>query len=195
MAIQTGFFIETKKELFLQLKQLTLSLDEIFQQPTELWKFSLSFQGTTIKDYLASLYTINQSVISTIKEITSDICDGKINNSHLYYESDLRVVEVLLDIYIQFSTKESNVHISDIPDLKSSVQQQIDNLYKIIELFPEDLAINIKVKPKVISKMSLDYYQLIYLAITHSQSQVNNIALVQSVAALNVKIKVIPTQK
>jgi len=194
MAIQTEFFTETKKELFLQLKQLTLSLNEIFKQPAELWNSSLSIQGSTTKDYLDSIYTINQSIISTIKEVSSDIYEGKINNSRLYFESDLRVVEVLLDIYIQFSAKEKNVNISDIMYLKASVEQQISTLYKMIELFPEDLATNVKVKPKVISKVALDYYQLIHLAVTHSQSQVNNITLVQNVIKLSVKTKVIPSQ-
>lgn len=187
MAIKTHFFTETKKDLYLSFNQISTSLKKICELPSDFWKCSLSSQNGSVKHNLASIYTINQSIIATINKVKTDLYEGKINNSRLYYESDLQVVDVLVSIYSQFSTKETNVIISDTKELKAKVLQQINTLYTCIEHFPEDLATNVKARPRVISKVSLDYYQLIYLAFTHTQSQINYIQLVQSLSRLTEK--------
>jgi len=178
------FFTKTKKELYSSFNQISGSTNELYNLPTNLWKLSLTSQGNSIKHNLASIYTINLSIIDTIEKVKTEVYEGKINNSRLYYESDLQVVDVLVNIYNQFAVKEKIVLISNTQDLKEKVLQQVNTLYSYIEHFPEDLAVNIKARPKVISKVSLDYYQLIYLAFTHTQLQINNIQLILNLSKI-----------
>jgi len=182
--MQNPFFTKTKKELYSSFNQISGAIKELCTLPTDLWSLSLTSQNASIKHSLASIYTINQSIIGTIEKVKTQLYEGKINNSRLYYESDLQVVDVLVSIYSQFAVKEKIVHISDTQDLQEKVQQQINTLYSYIEHFPEDLATNIKARPKVISKVSLDYYQLIYLAFTHTQLQINTIQLILNLSKI-----------
>ncbi|MFT6745831.1 MAG: hypothetical protein ACJAZ2_000169 [Glaciecola sp.] len=181
------FFTKTKKSLYLSSDQITSSLTKMYKLPPSFWKLSLSSQNNATKHNLCSIYTINQSVIATIIQVKSDLYEGKINNSRLYYESDLQVVDVIVNIYSQFSKKETNITMSDTNKLKEKILEQTNYLYSCIEHFPEDIATNIKARPSIISKVSLDYYQLIYLAFTHAQSQLNSIELVKSLSKLTEK--------
>jgi hypothetical protein len=182
--MQNPFFTKTKKELYHSFNQISNSINELYKLPTNFWKLSLVSQNDSVKHNLASIYTINQSIIATIEKVKVDLYEGKINNSRLYYESDLQVVDVLVNIYSQFATKEKIVLISDTKHLKKKVFEQINTLYSYIEHFPEDLATNIKARPRVISKVSLDYYQLIYLAFTHTKLQISTIQLIQNLSKI-----------
>ena len=178
------FFTKTKKELYHSFNQISESINKLYKLPPNFWKLSLTSQNDSVKHNLASIYTINQSIIATIEKVKVDLYEGKINNSRLYYESDLQVVDVLVNIYSQFAAKEKTVLISDTNELKEKMLQQIGTLYSYIEHFPEDLATNIKARPRVISKVSLDYYQLIYLAFTHAQLQINTIQLILNLSKI-----------
>ena len=181
------FFTKTKKELFHSFDEISKSLNEMYKFPLSFWNLSLSSQNNAIKHNLCSISNINQSIIATLDQVKTDIYEGKINNSRLYYESDLVVVDVLVNIYSQFSKKEANTTVSSIKELKAKVLEQTNYIYSCIEHFPEDLATNVKARPSVISKVSLDYYQLIYLAFTHAISQLNSIQLVKNLSKLTQK--------
>ncbi|MFT6715602.1 MAG: hypothetical protein ACJA0Q_000229 [Saprospiraceae bacterium] len=178
------FFTKTKKELYESFNQNSTSLNELFILPAGFWELSLVSRKESVRQYLDSIFTINQSLIATITEVKNDLYEGKINNSRDYYESDLQVVDVLVNIYSQFSIKVKIIGGQETEGLKEKVLQQLDELYSCIEHFPEDIATNVKSRPKVISKVSLDYYQLIYLAFTHTQSQINNIQLIKNLSKL-----------
>jgi hypothetical protein len=178
------FFAKTQKELFHSFNHISSSLSKLLPLPTDFWEATITTKSGAVIENLASIYTINQSIITTLDNVKTDICNGKMNNTRVYYESDLHIVDVLVSIYCQFCTKEKTASFTNVAQLKEKIKNQLRTLHAYIENFPEDLATNIKARPEVISKVSLDYYQLIYLAFTHAQTQIDGINLVKNLSEL-----------
>jgi hypothetical protein len=187
--MKNQYFIQTKEELFTTFNQIHQSFEEMKNVPAQFWELSLSSaqDSLAIKDHLQQIDLVNESIIKSIKEVTAGIYDGRINNPRLYKESDLQVVDVLVNIYTQFQSKSFSKPTLDITPLRARVADQLSELHSFIEHFPEDLATNIKVRPKVISKVALDYYQLIYLAFTHMQLHTSSMLLIKDVLKLTSK--------
>lgn len=170
------FFTETIKRCLTLTKEIETINDKLFTNTNK--NFSLYLKE------LSSICTINNSIIQSINTVQQEIFEGKINNHRQYIESDLVMIDVILNIYIQFGKENEISYSSNFEKLKTDFLNQIKFLKKSIELFPEDMATNVKRKPRVISTITLDYYQLIYLALSHSIIKIQGMLFTQNILEL-----------
>lgn len=184
--MKNQYFIQTKEDLFTTFNQIHQSFEKMKNLPANFWEISISspHDSIAIKDHFQQIYSVNESIIKSIKEVTASIYDGLMNNPRLYKESDLQVVDVLVNVYTQFQSKSISKRTLDTNAVQERVADQLNELHSFIEHFPDDLATNVKVRPKVISKVALDYYQLIYLAFTHMQLHTSSMLLIKDVLRL-----------
>lgn len=179
------FFKRTKNALIESINDISNALNLLYQNPSSFWDLSISTTDKSTKSYLATVYNVNQSIINTLNTMKNDIYEGKINNARQYFESDLTTVDVIVSIHSQYSNDDHSILITSTDKLKEKIMWQLDQLYSDITHFPEDLATNVKMRPRVVSVVSLDYYQMIYLALAHAHIQIQNIQLVESLINLS----------
>ena len=170
--MEQQFFIKTKQTLYELIDLLNVDYKNWFEKEDIEWQQSLSDQGKTIQMYFQEISAVNQQILNSIKKTNKEIYQGKINNRNQYLESDFIVVDVLMKIYSEFSTKKINAQAYQIQDLKQIIILQMDVLFQEIERFPDDFASNVKNIPGTITSVKLDFYQLIYLALCHAKHQI-----------------------
>lgn len=177
-------FENTKLTLQNAHNALTEQIHSLFRESSSFWEKRILDNKYTLKEELAFSYSTNHSIIQTIHQVQDDILEGKLNNHHEYYESDLGQIEVMLTLLFQTEKERKHVPYFTINELKKRIISQLETLSGCIEYFPEDLANNVKRKPKVITKLSLDYYQLIYTSILHCSFNIQNIILFRDLMKL-----------
>jgi hypothetical protein len=170
--MEQQFFIKTKQTLYELIDLLNVDYKNWFEKEDIEWQQSLSDQGKTIQMYFQEISAVNQQILNSIKKTNKEIYQGKINNRNQYLESDFIVVDVLMKIYSEFSTKKISSQAYQIQDLKQIIILQMDVLFQEIERFPDDFASNVKNIPGTITSVKLDFYQLIYLALCHAKHQI-----------------------
>ncbi len=148
-----------------------------FESDGQIWQQSLSKESKSLHDHFQEICTVNQIILDRLKQTKQEIYQGKLNNKHHYFESDFIVVDVVLKIYSEFSNKKIALQSTEIHDLKQILLIQLEKLFQEIEHFPDDFATNVKSSPGIITTVKLDYYQLIYLSLTHAQHQLLNMKL------------------
>lgn len=177
-----SYFSQSKKRIFELFESINSDLQFWFKQEPELWEAKSGFQEKSVKNYFEEISSLNQNIIQVLFKTQQEIYQGKFNNPYDYFESDFGMVDVILRIYFEFSSK--TVHIqkeTEIQDLKQVLILQMQRLFEETERFPEDFATNVKNSPGVITTVKLDYYQLIYLALSHAHQKLIDLQLNKSI--------------
>lgn len=172
------YFPNTKKHCLNLANEILTISNSLFIKSEEKNQSTLS-----IKE-LSSICNTNNSIIQSINTIKEEIFEGKINNHRQYLESDLSMIDVILNIYTRFGQPNDIIHFSNYNKLKSDFVKQIIVLKNAVDLFPEDMATNVKRRPRIISTISLDYYQLIYLALSHSMLKIQGLLFTHNILEL-----------
>ena len=181
-------FQNTKKQLTDAVINVKTQFDVLQSEHNCFWKESLvDHSNKSMHNELVSACTINESLLLTLASIQKKINDGEINNFRQYEESDLAMIQVASTIHWKFG-KACIIHTPDsIKILKEKLACQLQQLQYFINYYPDDLAINYKVAPAVICNYSLDFYQLIYLAINQSNYKIQSIYFSKNIHQLTQK--------
>ena len=103
---------------------------------------------------------------------------GLLNNENEYTESDLSVVNTMLNISV-FEIKSLDEFSIVLPYSKDELHLKIIGqfrvLFNLIMKIPLDFVNNYLTEMKVISGVRLDGYQFIYFALIHSEHHLNQI--------------------
>lgn len=161
-------------------------IKEIKQHQTRFYAPDVSLiEEKAVIKVMAEICSINNSLLHNIRTVKEAILEGKINNHRTYHESDLKMVDVILHIYHQCTQKNTMCWSKNYQKLQQQLDKQLIIFEQALDYFPEDLAINVKQKPTAITNISLDYYQFIYLALSHTYLELQGIKINQSINTMN----------
>lgn len=184
------FFQKTKTTLYNSSKEVKAAFRVLSKKPPSFWELSIPKHDQNAKSHLAKIYNVNQSLLHTLGLIKDGIYEGKMNNSREYTESDFITTEAIINLHNLYSNESNACCFSDIAVLKEKTTHQMKELHDYIDHFPEDLATNVKLCPRVISDIPLDYYQIIYLTFAHAKTQIQQIQLIEQLTGLSSAFKV-----
>ena len=181
-------FIKTKQQLTDAISNVKAQFKLLQTEPNCFWKGSLlDDSNIPMHNELLSACATNKSLLLTLIEMQKKINVGEINNFREYEESDLAMIQVASTIHWKFGQASFTHSNENIETLKNTFTQQLQQLENLINYYPDDLAINYKTTPELICNYSLDYYQLIYLAINQCNYKIQNIYFCKNIHQLTQK--------
>lgn len=187
-------FINTTKQIQLELKELSHYYITVFENFDEIWYDSSNAAGWSTKEIAEHVYLVNQHIISKIQFLKNLLLEGLVNNEVEYYESDLKLVDTMLlvSIYkLKASEEFTNSLCFSSEEMKFKLLNQISKLSNLVKELPLEMISNYKESPKFISGIKLDTFQLAHLAIKHSQHHFEQIVTLKTIdEALNQEVLV-----
>lgn len=201
--METQKFAATKKTVLTELIQVTKkfnSIIETVQFNQELERSSNSDQWDA-QMTLHHIFLVNEYLIDKIKRIKSFAFEGLMNNNCNYSESDLYLPNTMLNI-AQFQLKShedfsKNLHFTK-ESLHLKINRQIYQVHQIVKDFPTELANNFVDEFKLIPGIRLDFFQIIFLGLTHMKHHLEMLeknqvleSLMQSNQSLNSSEKLV----
>ncbi len=146
------------------------------------------------KRHAEHIYLVNKYIIEKVEHQIQLLHEGLVNEDCEYTESDLRVVETMLDVSM-FKMKTLPEFTKPLffsgQELEFKLAVQNLKLLKLVKEAPAFYANNYLANMKVLSGIKLDVYQLIYFAIKHSEHHLNQIMTTKEInLALNSNLKV-----
>lgn len=177
-------FYRTSEQVQNGLKNLTKQYTKVFNEFDYIWYNSSNNVGWSTKEISEHVYLVNQHVISKIKFLRSLLLEGLVNNEVEYFESDLKIVETMLSVSI-YKLEASEEFTSSLcfssEEMKFKLLNQLKILTDLVNDLPVEMISNYKESPKFISGIKLDTYQLVYLAIRHSQHHFSQISTLKTI--------------
>ena len=171
-------FLKTKLSLKKKAIEVTEKFNLIFEEIGEDLGANSILDSWTIKESVTHVYLVNQYLIKKLEKKIEFLHAGLLNNENEYRESDLRVVNTMLNISV-FEIKsldEFSIVLSYSKDeLHLKIIGQFRVLFNLIMKIPLDFVNNYLTEMKVISGVRLDGYQFIYFALIHSEHHLNQI--------------------
>lgn len=177
-------FNKTKEILLVESKDLVRNFATTFDDLFPIWNESFNESGWSCCEILEHVYLVNQHVLSKIKFIQNLLLSGLVNNEIDYSESDLRIVDVMLNVSIyRIEAPEEFVKplCFSSEEMKFKLINQISTIRKFVQELPLDMASNYKESSKFIGGIKLDIFQLIYLSIIHSKHHFNQIITLKAI--------------
>lgn len=174
-------FSETRQTITRKLCAITKSLNNIIREtefeaqqknhlPPESW-------DTQMK--LNHIYLVNEYLLEKMSRIKSFTHEGMMNNPADYYESDLTLVDTMMTLSL-FNTEpkaefSTNLFFSK-DSLHLKINRQIYQIHEAVKVFPNEIANNYIEEFKLIPGIKLDFFQIVYLGITHMLHHINQIS-------------------
>lgn len=172
----------TRKKIFTSLIDLKKELTVEFKALSNKWDSGSNRAGWTKKQIAEHVYLINQYAISRIKFVRSLLIEGLVNNEVEYNESDLSIVETMLNVSV-FRLETPPEFIKDMnfsaEEMKMKLMSQVYKLGELLDSIPGELISNFKEKTKFIPGIQLDIYQMIYLSIIHCKHHFEKIKTIE----------------
>ncbi|MBI35152.1 MAG: hypothetical protein CMP67_07300 [Flavobacteriales bacterium] len=134
---------------------------------------------SNVREILGHIYLVNQYLLKKIEKLGGLLNEGLVNQENEYVESDLNLVETMLNVSIFKITSctEFNVPVySSLEELELRLAVQFRKLVILSNTAPSEFANNYKTEMKVIPGIKLDIYQLIYFAMKHSGHHLGQIS-------------------
>ena len=171
-------FLKTKLSLKKKAIEVTEKFNLIFEEIGEDLGANSILDSWTIKESVTHVYLVNQYLIKKLEKKIEFLHAGLLNNENEYRESDLRVVNTMLNISV-FEIKSLDEFSIVLPYSKDELHLKIIGqfrvLFNLIMKIPLDFVNNYLTEMKVISGVRLDGYQFIYFALIHSEHHLNQI--------------------
>jgi len=171
-------FLKTKLSLKKKAIEVTEKFNLIFEEIGEDLGANSTLDTWTITESVTHVYQVNQYLIKKLEKKIEFLHAGLLNNENEYRESDLSVINTMLNISV-FEIKSLDEFSTVLPyskdDLHLKIIGQFRVLFNLIMKIPLDFVNNYLTEMKVISGVKLDGYQFIYFALIHSEHHLNQI--------------------
>lgn len=177
-------FSKTAETVYSGLNELTKQYTNVFNEFDSIWYSSSNNVGWSTKQISEHVYLVNQHVISKIKFLKNLLLEGLINNEIEYFESDLRIVDTMLSVSIyklEASQEFTHSLCFSSEEMKLKLLNQVKILKNLVQELPLEMISNYKESPKLMSGIKLDTFQLVYLAIKHSQHHFAQISTLKTI--------------
>lgn len=138
----------------------------------------------TARQTASHIYLVNQYMIKKIQDVIGLLNEGLLNEESEYFESDLILVETILNVSI-FKIKslpEYNLPLHySLEELELKMAIQILKFIQLAKEIPSSFVNNYLIQMKVISGIKLDVYQLLYFSIKHTEHHFSQIKSIESI--------------
>lgn len=184
-------FDQTKAQLRFYGQDLAAKLNKTFNSISEELLTPNEQSGWNAKQIASHIYLVNQYLIRKIEKLNSLLHEGLLNEEGEYFESDLTIIETMLNVSV--------FKIQSLPEFKTPLYYSLEELElklavqfrKLIQLTKDSLAAyanNYLIEMKVIPGIRLDVYQLIYFGMKHADHHLNQIITLETInKTLNIK--------
>ena len=138
----------------------------------------------TPKEIAGHIYLVNQYLIRKVEKITTLLHEGLLNEESEYLESDLTLVETMLNVsvYKIQSLPEFQLPLPfSLEELELKLAIQLRKLIQLSKEAPAAYANNYLSEMKVIPGIKLDIYQLIYFGLKHAEHHLDQIEALKSI--------------
>jgi len=183
-------FLKTKLSLRKKAIEVTEKFNVIFEELGGDLATDSTLDSWTISESVTHVCLVNQYLIKKLEKKIEFLHAGLLNNENEYKESDLSVVNSMLNISV-FKIKSLNEFSTKLnyskDELHLKIIGQFRMLFNLITKVPLDFVNNYLTDMKVISGIRLDGYQLIYFALIHSEHHLNQIITEVSIHELLAK--------
>jgi len=170
-------FEQTRLVLIDAAKKLSIKLNKTIcaSKPNE---FLQSHNHIKVKEVAAHIYLTNQYMIKKVEKVIGLLNEGLLNQDSEYLESDLTIVETILNVSVFKiqSLPEFQMSLNySMEELELKMASQIVKFTRLIKEIPSAYANNYMDYMKVIAGIKLDAYQLVYFAIKHTDHHLTQI--------------------
>ena len=175
-------FNQTRFVLIQAAKKLSGKLNRTIRSITS-EDYSYDDAQWTAKQTACHIYLSNQYMIKKIQNVIGLLNEGLLNEDSEYFESDLTIVETILNVsvYKIKSLPEYNLPLHySLEELELKMAVQIMKFIQLAKETPAAFANNYLTQMKVISGIKLDIYQLLYFAIKHTEHHLDQIDAIES---------------
>lgn len=132
-----------------------------------------------VQEAAGHIYLVNQYLLTKIEKLNALLHEGLVNQECEYFESDLTLVETMLNVSV-FKIKscsEFNIPVYfSLEELELKLAVQLKRLISLSKSVPSAYANNYHTEMRVIPGIKLDIYQLIFFAMKHSGHHLNQIS-------------------
>lgn len=174
-------FSETRQTITRKLCTITRFLNNTILE-TELEgqeKNHLSPESWDTQMTLNHIYLVNEYLLEKMSRIKSFTHEGMMNNHIDYTESDFTLVDTMMELSLFNSESKAefskNLFFSK-DSLHLKINRQIYQIHEAVNVFPNEIANNYIEEFKLIPGIKLDFFQIVYLGITHMLHHINQIS-------------------
>ena len=178
-------FNETHVKLTVELLGIRRKLKQIFIDLDSVWETDqLDFDQSP--SFIAGhLFQVNKFIIEKVLSIKRFTENGIINTEFEQKESDLSLVEAIMNVAIHKIGTESRFNQNlpfSLPEMHMKINSQLSQFQRLLDDFPMELAGNFKAQPRYLTNIQLDVFQTIYFGILQTKLHLTKIQTQKMIA-------------